>query len=230
MASFTKGPSGGFAFGRHEYLRSTKEKGTESYTCASSAVPLTLVGDSRGSVTFTDTGDIVTTATPHGLNVDDTVIVGAVTGTTGIAANTVYYVKTVPSSTTYTLSATKGGATLALTTNGSSVSSSRVEQALKVLQPGTVMAKITSGADSGKVGPYDVGAADGRQTAGNIVGLCDTFVPYQLGDRDVDIAVTYACVAVQSWCQELAGGVFVPLGDTTAALLVAKKSLNVVFK
>ena len=57
----------------------------------------------------------------------------------------------------------------------------------KVLQSGTVMAKITSAAgtsgasDVGLIGPYSATATDGRQTAANIVGVCDSFLPYQLG-------------------------------------------------
>lgn len=70
------------------------------------------------SVTFTDAGDLVTTPTAHGLAVGDKVSVASVTTTTGITAATTYYVKTAPSSTTLTLSATSGGSTLALTTNG----------------------------------------------------------------------------------------------------------------
>lgn len=95
--------------------------GTKFYAAAydgqitTDATPVSL-----GTVTFTDTGDIVTVSADHGLAVDDPVIVGTVTSTTGITAGTVYYVKTVPSSTTLTLSETVGGGTLALTTNGSS--------------------------------------------------------------------------------------------------------------
>lgn len=72
-------------------------------------------------VTFTDAGDIVTIPN-HGLAIGDTVKFGTITGTTGITAGTTYYVKTVPTVDTVTLSATEGGATLALTTNGTSVS------------------------------------------------------------------------------------------------------------
>jgi hypothetical protein len=75
---------------------------------------------SLGTVTFTDSGDVVTVSADHDLAVDDPVIVGTVTSTTGITAGTVYYVKTAPTATTLTLSATVGGGTLALTTNGSS--------------------------------------------------------------------------------------------------------------
>lgn len=74
---------------------------------------------SLGTVTFTDSGDLVTVSAAHGLVVGDRIIVGTVTTTTGITAGTVYWVKTVPSTTTLTLSATEDlAATLALTTNG----------------------------------------------------------------------------------------------------------------
>jgi hypothetical protein len=94
-----------------------------SYTADASYVS---GGDDLGAVTFTDSGDIVTFNQVHGLRVGDRVKVGAVTSTTGITAGTTYYVLTVPSTTTVTLSATSGGATLALTTNGSSVSCTKL--------------------------------------------------------------------------------------------------------
>ena len=97
----------------------------------------------------------------------------------------------------------------------------------KILQPGTVMAKITSGGDSGKVGPYDTGATDGRQTAANIVGLNDTFLPWQLLERDVEIAAVYDCVAVQAWCFQHASGVPSAVDNTTAAAMSNQKKLNI---
>ena len=76
----------------------------------------------------------------------------------------------------------------------------------KILQPGTVMAKITSGADSGKIGVFDldtsVAISDGREDGANIVGVVDTFVPWQLNERDVDVAVVYEAAVVAAWCLE----------------------------
>ena len=72
-------------------------------------------------VTFTDAGDIVTIP-HHGASIGDEVGFGAITSTTGIAASTIYFVKTVPSADTMTISATSGGAVLALTTNGTAAS------------------------------------------------------------------------------------------------------------
>ena len=76
---------------------------------------LVASGVQFGSVTLTVATDVVTYQTNHGLLVGDKVRFGAITGATGITAGTTYFVKTVPSTTTVTLSATLNGATLDLT-------------------------------------------------------------------------------------------------------------------
>lgn len=101
----------------------------------------------------------------------------------------------------------------------------------KILQPGTVLAKITSGADTGKVGPFQAGATDGRQTAANIVGLNLTFLPWQLMERDVEVSAVYECVAVQVWCKEYdAAGLEIVLTNTTADAMRGTKGLDILFK
>ena len=67
--------------------------------------------------------DVITTNTAHGLNVNEPVYVtnsgGALPASTPqIAINVIYYVKTVPSSTTLTISATPGGTTIDFTGTG----------------------------------------------------------------------------------------------------------------
>jgi len=63
--------------------------------------------------------DTLTTSTNHGLAINDPVYVSSTTTLPSpLAANTVYFVKTVPTTTTLTLSATAGGATIDLTTTG----------------------------------------------------------------------------------------------------------------
>lgn len=100
----------------------------------------------------------------------------------------------------------------------------------KILQPGTVMAKITSGGDSGKVGPFSAAATDGRQTVGNIVGLNLTFLPWQLLERDVEISVVTDGRAVQGWCFEYnASNVAIALTNTTADAMRGTKSLDILF-
>jgi len=101
----------------------------------------------------------------------------------------------------------------------------------KILQSGEVMAKITSGPETGKIGPFQAGATDGRQTAANIVGINDTFLPWQLMERDVEVAVTYEATAVQGWCFERdAAGVRIVLTNTTADAMRGVKGLDVHFK
>lgn len=74
---------------------------------------LTLLGT---GLTLTDSGDTVT-ATAHGLPAGTSVQLANLTTTTGVANATEYYLIT-PTTNTFQLSATKGGAALALTTNG----------------------------------------------------------------------------------------------------------------
>lgn len=101
----------------------------------------------------------------------------------------------------------------------------------KVLKPGEVIAKITSGPDTGKVGVFQALATDGRQTLTNIVGINDTWLPWQLMEHDNEIAVSYECTAVQAWCFERDGtGVRIALTNTTATAMVAQKSMGVQFK
>lgn len=107
-----------------------------------------------------------------------------------------------------------------------------VEQ--KVLLPGEVLASITSGADAGKVGVYSsdtVGVTDGRSDVANIVGLNDTWLPWQLMEHDNEIAATYECTAVQAWCFERdASGARVTMTNTTADAMRGVKGLDVHFK
>lgn len=101
----------------------------------------------------------------------------------------------------------------------------------KILQPGTVLAKITSGGDAGKVGPFMATATDGRQTAANIVGVNDTFLPWQTIERDVEVGVLQTGKVVQAWCFEYdAAGLMIPLTNTVADNAIWRsKLLNVNF-
>lgn len=100
----------------------------------------------------------------------------------------------------------------------------------KVLQPGEVMAKITSGADAGKIGPFQAGVADGRQTTANIVGINDSFFPWQLKEADRECAVVYDAAVVQAWCFERnAGGARIALTNTTRDAMLALPNLQLRF-
>ena len=100
----------------------------------------------------------------------------------------------------------------------------------KVLQPGTVLAKITSGGDTGKVGVFDTTATDGRQTTANIVGINDTFLPWQLLERDVEVAVTYEATVRQAWCFQYTAGVRAALTNTIRDAMLALPGLRLNFK
>lgn len=149
MSSFVKGGSTSTPFGRNEFLRSTQDIKTESYTLSAASVPARTID--------------------------------------GVAGQ-------------------------------------------KIVQPGTVMAKITSTGESGKVGPFSAAATDGRQTAANIVGLCLTFLPWQTIERDVEISVVYQCTAVQAWCFELdATSAQIALTNTTADAMRGGKRVHINF-
>jgi hypothetical protein len=69
------------------------------------------------SVTGSQATDVITTATAHGLIAGDRVAITVKTGGTGITLGAAYFVRTVPTATTLTLSLTAGGATLDITTD-----------------------------------------------------------------------------------------------------------------
>jgi len=112
---------------------------------------------------------------------------------------------------------------------------------MKIAQRGLILAKITSGAESGKVGPFvapTTDVVDGRQVVANIVGILETFLPWQTMDRDVEIAANYMCAAVQAWCREYSGNLAATteaaLSNTTAAAMIgggaAGKGVSILFK
>lgn len=100
----------------------------------------------------------------------------------------------------------------------------------KIWQSGEVVARITSGDEAGKVGPFQADATDGRENSANIVGINGTFLPWQLLHRDVEIGVAVEARVVQAWCTERnASGARVALSNGTADALVAAKSVSILF-
>lgn len=78
--------------------------------------------------------------------------------------------------------------------------------------------------------PGVAGATDGRGVLANIVGICNTFLPWQLMERDVEIAVIYEADVVQANCIELdTAGAEIALTNTTAAEMFGKKTLDIRF-
>ncbi len=78
---------------------------------------LVWVPPSITTLTSVAATDIFTTGSSHGYSVGDPVWFSGLTGGAGLTANTVYYVASVPSATTFTVSATLGGASFDHTSN-----------------------------------------------------------------------------------------------------------------
>lgn len=105
------------------------------------------------------------------------------------------------------LRSTRGVLTESYTLAAATIPSNTIDgvSGQKIVQPGLFLAKITSGADAGKVGPAlrGVGSVtDGRDLALNYVGICFTFLPWQTMERDVEVSVIYGGSLVQAWCME----------------------------
>ena len=79
-------------------------------------------GASLGTVTVAITTGVLTVSAVETLAVGDAVQLGTMTGGAPLVAGTTYYVQSVPTSTTLTLSATPGGVAIATTSAGSSTS------------------------------------------------------------------------------------------------------------
>lgn len=94
---------------------------------------------------------------------------------------------------------------------------------------GTVTnAETTPGAAAGV---WAGAPTDGRGEVANIVGINGTFLPWQLLERDVEVAAAYECTAVQGWCFERdAAGVRGVLSNSTADAMRGTKGLDVHFK
>lgn len=82
---------------------------------------LVCVGNKNYFFTATSSDNVITTPTDHGFVVSDIVLMCAPYGETfptGMTQGAAYYVKSVPTSTTFTVSATSGGSTLDITADG----------------------------------------------------------------------------------------------------------------
>lgn len=101
----------------------------------------------------------------------------------------------------------------------------------KFLQRGEVLAKITSGDDKGKIGVYQTGATDGRADVANIVGINRTFAPWELNERDVNVAADYKAVVVAGWVTMRDGnGKRVPVSEDVIAGFDGRNDLSITWK
>ncbi len=75
-----------------------------------------FVSIANGTMTASD--NVITTNVAHGLTVGQGVRFASIVGAAPLAAGTPYYVKTAPTGTTFTVTATMGGGTVDITTDG----------------------------------------------------------------------------------------------------------------
>jgi hypothetical protein len=159
-----------------------------------------------GTVTFADSGDLVTFTVPHTLRVGERVKFIGTSGSFGVTAGTTYYAETVPTNSTLTLSSTADGLThVPITANGTATqgwtepagSMARTVLREAKIQGGTATfckIQVTNGAS-----PYD----SHFSVRGNVpdgVGVYEILGANSLGDTDFDAR----CEPVSN----LAGGAF----------------------
>lgn len=235
-------------FGRNQFLRSTRDVKTESYTVAASSVPaVTIDGTSQkilqpGTVmarilTGTDAGKIGPYQGAAAVNETVSIAVDATGGTFTITWNgtttgaiafnaapedvkTALVVATILGNEDINVTGgpgAAGGATpyvIEFTGAYAGQDVSAVTTTATSLTGGAGTAAVTTTAG---VAGASGGATDGRADPDNIVGINNTFLPWQLLERDVEVAVVYEAAVVQAWCFQLnaAGTAFVALNNAT---------------
>lgn len=257
MPSFTKGGPGSALFGKNVYLRSTVGTKFESYTLAMNTVPTQTIDGVSGQrilqpgtvlakiTNGPDAGKIgpfqaAGTAEIQTLTGGGTISGGTYTISFNGATTTaiVWNVNAAAVQAAMEALATVGSGNVVVT--GGPVSSTPLTFTFQGNRSGDVP-QITASAASltgssptltpATSTPGVAGSVDGRSTLANIVGLNDTFLPWQLTEHDVEVASLYIGTAVQAWCLEYnAAGLLVPLTNTTADAMRSTKGLDITFK
>lgn len=101
----------------------------------------------------------------------------------------------------------------------------------------TTAASLTGGAGTAAVTTIaggsgsSGGATDGRENPDNIVGLNNTFLPWQLMEGDREVAVVYEAAVTQANCLVLnaAGTAFIPMNDAVASAMGRTKAVSILF-
>ena len=257
MPDFVKGPAFRTPFGPNVFLRSTVGLQFEHYTLYAPSVPYETIDGSlqrvlkKGEVlakitSGPGTGKVgpfqaagsaakeVQTITKNG---SDTYTAGTYTITVlGVTTTPIPYNATAAQVQTYVDAAL--GVSGAVVVTGGPLGTTALTLTYwhptgDVTQATADVSNVTgqTGAAAGATTTAGVaGASDGRQTATNIVGLNNTFLPWQLMERDVEVAALYRCTAVQAWCFERdAGGSRIALTNTTADAMRSVKTMDVTF-
>lgn len=255
MADFVKGPVGGYGpFGRNEFLRSTQDVKTESYTLSKDSVPEDANGQKilqPGTVLAKITsGPEAGKVGPYQAAGTNEVQTATKTGTWSGGTYDITVLGVTAEGVAYDASAAAVKAALVaegldtddVTITGGPLSTTALVFTFVGTNAGgedqdPVVIDVTNvtGSTPG-VGVVETtagvgGATDGRQTSSNIVGLCLTFVPWTLLERDTEVSAVYECTAVQAWCFEYDGdGSPIALTNTTADTMRGTKGLDIMFK
>ena len=254
MPSFTANNTARTPFGKNQYLRSTRGLGFESYTLAASTVPTVTIDTFTEQ--FLEAGTVLAKITSGtdigkigpfdpGLVVTESVVIAstATAGTftltfDGETTTAIAYNATAAAIKTALQALSTINAGDVLVTGGALPTSVTVTFAGRfagqnapnltltaTVTGGTTTASITAGTEIG-TGQ----ATDGRELASNVVGILETFLPWQLKYRDVEVAVLYRGAVVQANCLEMnSAGSFVALTDGTKAKLTSRSDLAITF-
>lgn len=257
MPSFVKGGLPRTPFGKNQYLRSTRGCQFTSYTVAKDSVPIQMIDGTQQKLLQSGTVMAKITSGPDSGKIGPfqaagTAEVQTLTPTT-VTAGTFTITITQP-----TTGLSRTTAPIAFNATAATIQAALI--ALDNVEPGDVVcaggpmnttavtityfgnfignpAQVTVDGTllTGTIAPTTTtpgvaGAADGRQTTANIVGINDTFLPWQLLDRDVEVAVLYVGTVVQGWCFELnAAGIQIACQNATATAMFAQKGMDVLF-
>jgi hypothetical protein len=260
MAHFSKGGAALTPFGKNTYLRSTKGCKFDSYTLAASTITSQTIDGVAGQkivqsglvlAKITSGGDTGKVGPYQGGTVQNEVQTLTVTGTpTGgtftLAWNGVATAPIAFNANAATIQAALlalpniGPSDLAVTgagpftvTFGGNLAGQNVAPVVienNSLTGGSTPTVATATTTQG--GVASGAATDGRGDPANIVGINDTFLPWQTIERDVEVAALYEGVVVQGWCLEYdASGATVALSNATAnAMRQGLKGAEILFK
>ncbi len=256
MPSFSTANTSRTPFGKNQYLRSTRGLGFESYTLADGTVPeVTIDGFTEkylqpGTVMarITSGGDtgkigpyepgaasselvtIARTGTVSGgtftLSVGgETTAAIAYNATAAAIQTALELLDTVSAGEVVASGGPAGVADVVLTWAGRGDMPNITLTTAGLTGGGSYAATVTPGTEGG------TGAAsDGRQSTANIVGVLETFLPWQTKYRDVEVSVLYRGAVVQDWCMEMgASDAFVALTDATRDAMLGLPSLSLTF-
>lgn len=253
MPFFNKTQGAVTTFGKNEYLRSSTGLLFNSYTCAANSVPGLVIADgSTQKVLQPGTVMAKITSGPDTGKIGPYQAAGTAdvwTVTPGGTWSAGTYTVTINGKTTAAVAFNASLAVLqaavdAVMGAGNMVLSGGPEHTTPTVYTaaGNTQGPVTFSINIGSVTGTSptatpvhtttgvAGALDGRSNTANIVGINDTFLPWQLIEGDTEVAVLYQGAVVQGWCIELlATGVAQACQNATATAMTNQKSMDIRF-